>query len=144
MQICITPSEPASTDTVQDQGGRGAGPVSGFILAQQDLVPRNLRSSRLADSSREGSAFSETGHPLAPMSGLVETSCVVTGRDVEVLGDLPQEVALTITSARAPSTRRAYVLKWNLFVEWCSSHREDPRKCPSFHLSCTHTAEVRG
>ncbi len=48
---------------------------------------------------------------------------------MEVLGDLPQEVALTITSARAPSTRRAYVLKWNLFVEWCSSHREDPRKC---------------
>ncbi len=40
-----------------------------------------------------------------------------------------QEVALTIASARAPSTRRAYALKWNLFVEWCSSHREDPRRC---------------
>ncbi len=49
--------------------------------------------------------------------------------DAEVLGDLPQEVALTIASARAPSTRRAYALKWNLFVEWCSSHREDPRRC---------------
>ncbi len=46
-----------------------------------------------------------------------------------VLGDLPQEVALTIASARAPSTRQAYALKWNLFVEWCSSHREDPRRC---------------
>ncbi len=22
-----------------------------------------------------------------------------------------------------------YTLKWNLFVEWCSSHREDPRRC---------------
>ncbi len=40
-----------------------------------------------------------------------------------------QEVALTIASARAPSTRRAYALKWNLFIEWCSSHREDPRRC---------------
>ncbi len=39
------------------------------------------------------------------------------------------KVALTIASARAPSTRRAYALKWNLFVEWCSSHREDPRRC---------------
>ncbi len=38
-QICVSPGEPASTDTVQDQGGRGAGPVSGSILAQQDLVP---------------------------------------------------------------------------------------------------------
>ncbi len=27
-------------------------------------------------------------------------------------------------------TRHAYALKWNLFVEWCSSHREHPRKCP--------------
>ncbi len=47
----------------------------------------------------------------------------------EVLADLPQEVALTIASARAPFTRRAYTLKWNLFVEWCSSHQEDPRRC---------------
>ncbi len=69
------------------------------------------------------------GHPLAPASRLVETPCVVPGRDAEVLGDLPQEVALTIASARAPSTRRAYALKWNLFIEWCSSHREDPRRC---------------
>ncbi len=46
------------------------------------------------------------------------------------LDDLPQEVVDTITSARAPSTRHAYALKWNLFVEWCSSHREDPRRCP--------------
>ncbi len=131
-QVCVFPSEPTSTDTVQDQGGRGAGLVSGSILAQQDLVPGTHAprdSPSLADSSEEGSAFSETGHPLAPASRLVETPCVVPGRDAEVLGDLPQEVALTIASARAPSTRRAYALKWNLFVEWCSSHREDPRRC---------------
>ncbi len=35
----------------------------------------------------------------------------------------------TIASLGAPPTRRAYALKWNLFVEWCSSHREDPRRC---------------
>ncbi len=121
-QVCVPPSEPTSTDTVQDQGGRGAGLVSGSILAPRD-------SPSLADSSEEGSAFSETGHPLAPASRLVETPCVVPGWDAEVLGDLPQEVALTIASARAPSTRWAYALKWNLFIEWCSSHREDPRRC---------------
>ncbi len=60
----------------------------------------------------------------------LETSCLVPRRDAEVLGDLPQGVVDTITSARAPSTRHAYALKWNLFVEWCSSHREDPRRCP--------------
>jgi hypothetical protein len=48
---------------------------------------------------------------------------------VEVLGDLPPAVVDTITSARAPSTRRLYALKWNLFVVWCSSHEENPRSC---------------
>ncbi len=131
-QICVPPSEPTSTDTVQDQGGRGAGLVSGSILAQQDLVPGTHAprdSPSLANSSEEGSAFSETGHPMAPASGPVETPRMVPGWDAEVLADLPQEVALTIISARAPSTRRAYTLKWNLFVEWCSSHQEDPRRC---------------
>ncbi len=28
------------------------------------------------------------------------------------------------------STRQAYRLKWNLFVDWCSPRREDPRRCP--------------
>ncbi len=131
-QICVPPSEPTSTDTVQDQGGRGAGLVSGSILAQQDLVPGTHAprdSPSLANSSEEGSAFSETGHPMAPASRPVETPRMVPGWDAEVLGDLPQEVALTIASAQAPSTRRAYTMKWNLFVEWCSSHQEDPRRC---------------
>ncbi len=42
----------------------------------------------------------------------------------------PQEVALTIASERAQSTRRAYALKWNLFVKRCSSQNEDLRRCP--------------
>ncbi len=71
VQICVPPNEPTSTDTVQDQGGRGAGPVSGSILSQQDLVHgthARRDSSPPADSSEEGSGFLETGHPLAPTS----------------------------------------------------------------------------
>ncbi len=133
-QICISPSEPSRTDTVQGEGGRGADPARGTILAYQDLVPRAdapRDSPSLADSSEEESTDSETGHLMAPAFRPLETSCLVPRRDAEVLGDLPQEVVDTITSARAPSTRQdAYALKWNLFVEWCSSHREDPRRCP--------------
>ncbi len=91
-QICVPPSEPTSKDTVQDQGGRGAGLVGGSILAQQDLVPGThapRNSPSLADPFEEGSSFSEMGHPLAPASRPVETPCVVSGRDAEVLGDLP-------------------------------------------------------
>ncbi len=132
-QVSLSPSEPSRTDTEQGQGGRGADPARGAVLAHQDLVPRAdapRDSPSLADSSEEGSTDSETGHLMAPVSRPLETSCLVPGRDAEVLGDLPQEVVDTITSARAPSTRHAYALKWNLFVEWCSSHREDPRRCP--------------
>ncbi len=103
-QICISPSEPSSTDTVQGQGGRGAGPLGGTILAQSDLVPRTdtpRDSSSLANSSKEGSPFSERGHPLAPVSRLVESSRVVPGQDAEVLDGLPSAVVNTITSARA-------------------------------------------
>ncbi len=73
-------------------------------------APRD--SPSLASSSEKGPSFSETGHPLA-----------------EVLGDLPPEVLNTIASARAPFTRRAYALMWNLFVKWFSSRREDTRRC---------------
>ncbi len=90
-------------------------------------APRD--SPSLASSSEKGPSFSETGHPLAPASRPLETPCLVPGRDAEVLGDLPPEVLNTIASARALSTRRAYALKWNLFVKWCSSRREDPRRC---------------
>ncbi len=131
-QVSISPSEPTCTDLVQSQGGRGAGLASCALLAQPDLVPGTHAprdSPSLASSSEEGPSFSETGHPLAPASRPLETPCLVPGWDAEVLGDLPPEVLNTIASARAPSTRRAYALKWNLFVKWCSSCREDPRRC---------------
>ncbi len=113
-QICVSPSEPSRTDPVQGQGGRGAGPLGGAVLAQSDLVPRTgapRDSPSLANSSEEGSPFSERGHPLAPASRLVQSPRMVPGQDAEVLGGLPSSVVNTITSARAPSTRHAYRLK---------------------------------
>ncbi len=100
----VPPSEPTSTDTVQDQGGRGADLVSGSILPPY-LVPGTHAprdSPPWPIPLRKGLPFLETGHPLAPASGPVETPRMVPGWDAEVLGDLPQEVALTIASARAP------------------------------------------
>ncbi len=132
-QICVSPSEPSRTDPVQGQGGRGASPLGCALLAQSDVVPRTdvpRDSPSLANSSEEGSTFSERGHPLAPAPRLVESPRMVLGRDAEVLSGLPPAVVNTITSATALSTRQAYRLKWNLFVDWCSPRREDPRRCP--------------
>ncbi len=132
-QICVSLSEPSRTDPVQGQGGRGASPLGGALLAQPDVVSRTdapRDSPSLANSSEEGSTFSERGHPLAPAPRLVESPRMVLGRDAEVLSGLPPVVVNTIASARALSTRQAYRLKWNLFVDWCSPRREDPRRCP--------------
>ncbi len=55
---CIPPSEPTRTDTVQAQGGRGAGPAGCAALAHPDLVSRTHFPSdltSLAHSSEEGS-----------------------------------------------------------------------------------------
>ncbi len=36
----------------------------------------------------------------------------------------------TILSSRAPSTRRLYGLKWNMFSTWCRERGWDPVNCP--------------
>ncbi len=51
------------------------------------------------------------------------------GRDAADLSVLPPAVVETIIQARAPSTMQTYALKWSLFATWCSSRREDPRRC---------------
>ncbi len=83
LHVCISPSEPSRTDTVQDQGGRGADTANGAILAHSDQVPKADAphdSLSLADSSEEGSTDSEMGHLVLPASRPLEPSCLWTGR----------------------------------------------------------------
>ncbi len=131
-QVCVSPSEPTRTDTVQAQGGRGAGPAGCAPLAHPDLVSRThfpRDSTSLAHSSEEGPPFSGARHHMAPASRSMEPPCVAPGRDAADLSGLPPAVVETIIQARAPSTRQTYALKWSLFATWCSSRREDPRRC---------------
>ncbi len=131
-QVCVSLSEPTRTDTVQAQGGRGAGPAGCAPLAHPDLVSRThfpRDSTSLAHSSEEGPPFSGARHHMAPASRSMEPPCVAPGRDAADLSGLPPAVVETIIQARAPSTRQTYALKWSLFATWCSSRREDPRRC---------------
>ncbi len=134
MQVYISPSEPARTDTVQSQGGRGAGPAGRAILAHPDLVSRTHSphdSPSLAHSSEEGPPFSGARHHLAPASRPVEPPCVAPGWDAADLSGLPQAVVETITQARAPSTRQAYALKVESFRELVFFF--SPRRPPKMH-----------
>ncbi len=132
MQICVSPSEPTCTDTLQAQGGRGAGLAGCAPLAHPDLVSRThfpRDNTSLAHSSEEGHPLSGARHHMAPASRSMEPPCVAPGRDAADLSGLPPAVVETIIQTRAPSTRQTYALKWILFANWCSSCREDPRRC---------------
>ncbi len=69
--------------------------------------------------SEEGPPFSGARH--------LGTRIQITG--CGRLSVLPPVVEVAITQARALSTRRALALEWSLFAVWCSSRREDPRRC---------------
>ncbi len=106
--VCVSPSEPTRTDTVQAQGGRGAGPAGCAPLAHPDLVSRThfpRDSTSLAHSSEEGPPFSGARHHMAPASRSMEPPCVAPGRDAADLSGLPPAVVETIIQDRAPSTR---------------------------------------
>ncbi len=117
------PPENGPTNTVQAQGGQGAGPAGRAALAHPDMVTRTNfphDSPSLAHSSDEGPPLSGTQHHMAPASRSVEPPCVAPGRDAADLNCLPLAVVETITQARAHSTRETYALKWSLFANWCS------------------------
>ncbi len=76
LQVCISPSEPSRTDTVQDQGGRGADPARGAILAHSDLVPAAppwqipLRKDLLRDGAPCGTHVQTSGNFMSgPLKG---------------------------------------------------------------------------
>ncbi len=131
-QVCVSPSEPNRTDTVQAQGGRGAGPAGCAPLAHPDLVSRThfpRDSTSLAHSSEKGPPLAGARHHMPPASRSMEPPCVAPGRDAADLSGLPPAVVETISQARAPEELQTYALKWSLFATWCSSRREDPRRC---------------
>ncbi len=128
-QVCVSPSEPTRTDTVQAQVRRGAGPAGCAPLAHPDLVSRThfpRDSTSLVHSSEKGPPLSGARHHMAPSSRSMEPPCVAPGRDMADWSGLPPAVVETIIQARAPSTRQTYALKWSLFVTWCSSREKTP------------------
>ncbi|KAI2658601.1 Transposon Ty3-I Gag-Pol polyprotein [Labeo rohita] len=81
-QVCVSPSEPHCTDTVQSQGGQETSSSGGSVLAQQNLVLGScapIVDPSLAHSSEEGPPFSDERHNLAPTPRSLEPPPVVPG-----------------------------------------------------------------
>ena len=120
-------------------GSPGEGPSTRFApltdsapLAGQSMVLGSNISPRwltLDDSSEEGSSVSGAGDNISSPTGALEPSRLAPERDQLSQAGLPASVIDTILAARAPSTRKAYALKWNVFESWCMTKQVDPVHC---------------
>ncbi len=112
---------------------RGQSIAGSPILAGPGMVLRHhVTPGRpaVADPSEEGSAVSGRGHNFSPSARAVETVGLAPEEARYLEAGLSAGVIETILSSRAPSTRRLYSLKWNVFSTWCRERGLDPVNCP--------------
>ncbi|KAL0151930.1 hypothetical protein M9458_052765, partial [Cirrhinus mrigala] len=131
--VCFSPDCSAPGSSGESAPGRGPSSFSSPVLAGPSLVlgpdfpPRRLS---MGDSHQEGSPLSGGGHHPPPSPGVVEVMGVAPEGAHFVASGLSTEVVETILQSRAPSTRKLYALKWNLFTSWCGHRQQDPVNCP--------------
>ncbi len=107
--------------------------VSSAVLAGPSMVCGPGRPSRrlsMGDSRTAGSPLSGRGHHLSPPPRVVEAVGVASEGAHLIASGLSIEVVETILQSRAPSTRKSYAAKWQLFTCWCHSHQLDPVEYP--------------
>lgn len=81
-------------------------------------------------SRQEGPADTGRGLNISPSARTMETvGLAPEGAQYREAG-LSAGVVETILSSRAPSTRKLYGLKWNVFTIWCREREVDPVNCP--------------
>ncbi len=120
------------SDPTGNQANQGAGMQSSYggpALEKPTLVSRAVaadHSSPVAHSPEEGSPLSGEQDDMAPLARAVGPTSLATRREPACL---PECVLNTISQARAPATRRLYVIKWSVFSAWCLSRSEDPAIC---------------
>ncbi len=104
------------------KGEQCLSPSHSPILALPDLVlgaNSPLVSVPLGDYDQAGLAVPASGQDLASSTRALEVMGMAHTGPRAVMDILPVEVQETITSARAPATRKLYSSKWGVFESWC-------------------------
>ncbi len=131
--VRFSPDRSAPGSSGEGPERRGQSIAGSPILAGPGMVLRHhVTPGRpaVADPSEEGSAVSGRGHNFSPSARAVETVGLAPEGARYLEAGLSAGVIETILSSRAPSTRRLYGLKWNVFSTWCRERGLDPVNCP--------------
>ncbi len=126
--VCLPPDCSAPGSSGESSPGRGSSIVSSPVLDGPSMVCGPGRPSRrlfMVDSRLAGSLLSDREHHLSPLPRVVETVGVAPEGARLIASGLSTEVVETILQPRAPSTRKSYAAKWQLFTSWCHSHQLD-------------------
>lgn len=101
-------------------------------MAQPTLVRRPVQSyggAAMGTPPSTGPVDTGAWLSVAPSAGALETDGLAAERIKHSAAGLSDTVVGTIQSARAPSTRSLYTLKWHTFAKWCSPCGHDPFQC---------------
>ncbi|XP_073687910.1 uncharacterized protein [Garra rufa] len=123
----------------QNKRKRIISPSDSPSLAREAVAGRDCPTPlgrALATPVASGPAVPSGGANFSPPSGTDESLGLAReGLNLNALG-LPQEVINTIQSARAPSTRSLYDLKWRVFDDWCTRKGVIPFQCAVSEVLC--------
>ena len=128
VRISPDPSAPGSLGAGGDQPIFSSTPLAepGMVLGHYSTAGR----PSVAGPSEEGSAVAGRGHNISPPARVVEPLGLAPEGARYLEAGLSADVVETLLSSRAPSTRRLYSLKWNVFSTWCREREVDPVNCP--------------
>ncbi len=131
--VHLPPDCSAPGSSGESSPGRGSSFVSSPVLARPSMVcgPGSpARRLSMGDSHLAGSPLTGRGHHFSPPPRVVEAVGVDPEGAQLIASGLSTEVVETILQSRAPSTRKLYTAKWQLFTYWCHSRQLDPVVCP--------------
>ncbi|XP_056316727.1 LOW QUALITY PROTEIN: uncharacterized protein LOC130231264 [Danio aesculapii] len=137
--VCIPTVKSNFSHPGQSKRKRVVSPSNSPPLAGQAVVGRDRRTSArraLAAPAATGPAVTSGGTDISPSPRTNQPLGLAReGLNLNALG-LPREVISTIQSARAPSTRSLYDLKWRVFEDWCTSEGLIPFQCSVRDILC--------
>ncbi|KAI2662618.1 hypothetical protein H4Q32_001518 [Labeo rohita] len=123
----------------QSKRKRIISPSDSPSLAREAVAGRDCPAPlgrALATPIASGPAVPSRGANFLPSSGTNQSLGLAReGLNLNALG-LPQEVINTIQSARAPSMRSLYDLKWRVFEDWCTRKGVIPFQCAVSEVLC--------